>query len=50
VDFELFTLLGQRDRARAMELIERVCRTFDDYEFSAEALEGARRELLEALD
>jgi hypothetical protein len=49
VDFELFTLLGQRDPVRAMELIDRVCRSFDDYEFSAAALDDARRELLEAL-
>ena len=49
IDYELLTILGERDKARAMELIERVCRTFDDYEFSAEALDNVRRELLESI-
>ena len=49
IDYELLHLLGQRDRDKALAIIERVCRTFDDYDFSAKALDAARRELLEAL-
>ena len=49
IDFELFVILGKRDKAKALELIEGVCRTFDDYDFSAEALDNTRRELLELL-
>ena len=49
VDYELLAILGRRDKEKAMELIRRVCRTFDDYEFSAAVLDGVRRELLEAL-
>lgn len=49
IDYELLHLLGQRDQPRALALIEKVCRTFDDYEFSSKALDEARRELLEAL-
>ena len=48
-DYELLAILGQRDPAKAAALIDRVCRTFDDYEFSAAILDGTRRELLEAL-
>ena len=48
-DFELFALLGKRDREAALALIRRVCRSFEDYEFSARALDEARRELLEIL-
>ena len=46
-DYELFSLLD--DRGAAVRIIEKVCRTFDDYDGSAEAFDRARRELLEAL-
>jgi hypothetical protein len=49
IDYELFNILGKRDRAKALTLIDKMCRTFDDYEFSHEALDSVRRELLEAL-
>jgi hypothetical protein len=49
VDYELLAILGRQNREKAMELIEKVCRGFDDYEFSAEALDSVRRELLEAI-
>ena len=49
-DYELLSMLGARDEAAAMRLIERVCRTFDDYDPSAKSLDGVRRELLEALE
>ncbi len=49
MDYELFAIPGKQDKAKATELIEKVCRTFDDYEFSSEALDNARHELLEAL-
>ena len=48
VDYELFHILGKRDKAKALALIGKVCRTFDDYEFSHKALDSVRRELLEA--
>lgn len=48
-DYELLRLLGERDREKALAIIDKVCRTFDDYEADAAALDNARRELLEAL-
>ena len=48
-DYELFSLLGQRDRAAAEEIIRSVCTSFDDYDPTAEALDGARQRLLELL-
>ena len=48
-DYELFYLLGQRDRAAACEIIRGVCTSFDDYDPTAEALDRARQRLLERL-
>jgi hypothetical protein len=48
-DYELLSILGERDKEKALDIIERVCRTFDDYEADAAALDNARRELLEAI-
>lgn len=48
-DYELFAILGKEDKNKAKSLIEKVCHTFDDYDFSAAALDNTRRELLEAL-
>lgn len=48
-DYELFNLLGQKDKKAALALVEKVCRTFDDYDPSAELLDETRHELLEML-
>ena len=48
-DYELLNLLGKTDKAKALAIIDKVCRTFDDYEASAEIFDNARRELLEAI-
>lgn len=48
-DYELFAILGKKDQKKAKFLIEKVCRTFDDYEFSAKALDSVRRQLLEEI-
>lgn len=48
-DFELFSILGEQDHDKAIELITKVCRSFDDYEFGAEQLDNVRRELLDAI-
>jgi hypothetical protein len=48
-DYELFYLLGQRDRAQACEIIRSVCTSFDDYDPTAEALDIARQRLLSLL-
>lgn len=49
VDYELLMLLMQRDPDRALALVESMCRSFDDYEFSGKKLDEARRSLLELL-
>lgn len=49
IDYELLAILGKQDKAKALAIIEKVCRTFDDYEFSSEKLDSTRRELLEAI-
>jgi len=49
-DYELFHKLGQKNQKKAIELIERCCRTFDDYESDAELLDNARIEMLKILD
>ena len=43
-DYELFSMLG---RDKAVSLIEKVCRTFDDYDGSAELFDSVRRDMLE---
>lgn len=48
-DYELLRLLGDRDREKALALVEQVCRTFDDYTPNAADLDDTRRQLLEAL-
>ena len=48
-DFELFYQLGKKNRPLALSIIQKVCRSFEDYEFSSTALDDARHELLEAL-
>ena len=46
-DYELFCML--KDRGTAVGIIEKVCRTFDDYDGDAMVFDEARRELLETL-
>lgn len=48
-DNELLNILGKKDKQRALDIIETVCRTFDDYETEAFVIDNARHELLEAL-
>ena len=50
-DYELFYLLGLRENGKhkAKELIEKVCRGFDDYNPSAILFDEVRHELLELL-
>ena len=50
-DYELFYQLGLRENGKqiAKELIEKVCRGFDDYNPSASLLDEVRHELLELL-
>ncbi len=49
-DYELFVLYAEKyGRDVAIALIDTVCRGFDDYDPSAEALDRARRELISAL-
>jgi len=49
MDYELLAILGKQDEEKANAIVERVARTFDDYEASAEAFDNARRELLETI-
>lgn len=48
-DNELLNILGKKDKQKALSIIEKVCRTFDDYETEAAVIDNARHELLEAL-
>ena len=49
-DYELLRQLGERDRDKALALVEKVCRTFKDYETDGTVLDDTRRQLLEALE
>ncbi len=49
-DYELLTLLAQRDPDKAAQLAQKVVATFTDYVRDATAFRAVRRELLEALD
>ncbi len=48
-DFELLTLLAEKDKDLALSLVDELCRTFDDYESSAEKFNEVREKLLKAL-
>jgi len=48
-DYELLHLLGEKDRTLALGMVERVCRTFDDYTDDAALIADTRRMILEAL-
>ena len=50
IDFELFSLLGEKDHTYALSLIDRACRTFDDYTADAALINKIRYEILEALE
>ncbi len=49
-DFELLYQLGLKDKEKALEIIRKVCNTFDDYNSSADNFQAVRRELLEELE
>jgi len=49
-DYELLNILGKSDKNKALELIEKVCRTFSDYERDPAVFDGARAELLAACE
>ncbi len=49
-DFELLYQLGVKDKEKALELIRKVCNTFDDYNSSDDNFRAVRRELLEELE
>ena len=49
-DAELLMQLMDRDADRAKAIIRSVCRNFSDYTFDGNAVDAARKELLEALD
>ncbi len=51
-DFELLNILGNRgekEKAKAKELVNKLCRNFSDYETEASVFEAVRKELLEEL-
>ena len=48
-DYELLKMLEEKEPAAASTLIEKVCRTFDDYTDSAELMDQVHQELLEKL-
>lgn len=48
-DFELLKMVEQKNPAAALALVEKVCRTFDDYTFSGALVDETRHELLELL-
>lgn len=48
-DFELLKMLEEKYPAATMALVEKLCRTFDDYTFSGELVDKVRYELLELL-
>ena len=48
-DYELLNLLGARDKEKALALVDKLCRTFDDYDPDAAKFDAVHRELLEAL-
>ena len=48
-DWELLNILGKKDKDKALALIDRVCRTFDDYDASATLLDETRKELLRTI-
>ncbi len=45
-DYEAIAALAKADPARAHALVERCCRTFEDYETDPKAIEATRHELL----
>ncbi len=47
-DFELFYQLGQKDKEKAMSIVNKVCRSLTDYDDDATALDNARIELLKS--
>ena len=50
VDYELLYLLSQKAPDKASALIHKLCRSFDDYEYSGTLLDETRKELLTILE
>ncbi len=48
-DFELFTLLGKKDRLCAIRLIKQACTSFSDYTFDGNKVDEIRKQLLESI-
>ena len=48
-DYELLNILGKKDKAKALAIIDKICRTFDDYDPSPRLFDEVRHELLEEL-
>lgn len=49
-DYELLKMLEEKDPAAAVALVEKVCRTFDDYTSSDALMDEVHHELLELLE
>ena len=49
-DWELLNIIKKNDEALAQKLIEKGCRTFDDYETDMNKVEAIRLEILECAD
>ncbi len=49
IDYELLNLLAKKDRDSALKLVDQLCRTFDDYDPSAEKFDTVRKQLLDKL-
>ena len=50
VDYELLHLLSQKAPEKAAALVDKMCRSFDDYEYSGHLLDATRIELLTILE
>ncbi len=48
-DYELFSLLGKKDKALAIQLIQKACTSFSDYTFDGEKVDAIRKEILESI-
>ncbi len=48
-DYELFEILGRKDKDKAKGLIRKACTSFSDYTFDGEKTDEIRKELLESI-
>ncbi len=49
MDFELLKMLSEKDNEKAQNLVNKLCRTYYDYEGSSELFDEVRQEVLESL-